>query len=155
EKPRSTSATPNEAKDMSKAGLDPLNKSDVKNFIGVKGIGPSEKSGVSNKGNNPGNNKADFIVSPNGTVFPVPKGATGLKPVTNSGGQVTGVAFTDGKGGANGQVSTMRIMNSTPSKGNSPGYPNGYIKYTNDSKQGVDPYSGKTLPNSKNHFGID
>ncbi|EKR64978.1 RHS repeat-associated core domain protein [Leptospira weilii str. 2006001853] len=46
DKPRSTSATPNEAKDMSKAGLDPLNKADVKNFID-KG----NKSGATHGGN--------------------------------------------------------------------------------------------------------
>ncbi|MCL8267601.1 hypothetical protein M9Y82_13335 [Leptospira weilii] len=46
EKPRSTSATPNEAKDMSKAGLDPLNKADVKNFLDK-----SNKSGATHGGN--------------------------------------------------------------------------------------------------------
>jgi len=42
-------------------------------------------------------------------------------------------------------------MDPTPAKGNSPSYPNGYIKYENAASQkpqGVDPYSGRTLPNS-------
>ncbi|WP_236715877.1 RHS repeat domain-containing protein, partial [Leptospira interrogans] len=52
DKPRSTSATPSEAKDMSKAGLDPLNKSDVKNFLD-KG----NKSGVTHGGNSGTNNR--------------------------------------------------------------------------------------------------
>ncbi|WP_244939964.1 glycohydrolase toxin TNT-related protein [Leptospira adleri] len=46
DKPRNTSVTPNEAKEMAKAGLDPLNKTDIKNFIG-KG----SKSGTTNGGN--------------------------------------------------------------------------------------------------------
>ncbi|MCH1886159.1 RHS repeat-associated core domain-containing protein, partial [Leptospira interrogans] len=52
DKPRSTSVTPSEAKDMSKAGLDPLNKSDVKNFLD-KG----NKSGVTHGGNSGTNNR--------------------------------------------------------------------------------------------------
>ena len=50
------------------------------------------------------------------------------------------------------------MMNPTPARGNSPAYPNGYMKYENNAQpraQGVDPYSGKTLPNSKSHFPID
>ena len=100
----------------------------------------------------------DFIVSPGGTVFPVPKGVTGPTPVINPAGNQTGVAFTGGSGGTNGQVSTMRIMSPTVARGGSPGYPNGYIKYENSASprpQGVDPYSGKTLPNSQSHFPID
>ncbi|MGN7836769.1 RHS repeat-associated core domain-containing protein [Stenotrophomonas sp. 22385] len=96
----------------------------------------------------------NFVVSSNGTAFPVPAGSTGPTPVINPSGKQTGVAFTGGKGGENGQVSTMRIMDPTPAKGNSPGYPGGYIKYENAGKQGVDPLSGKTLPNSKSHFPI-
>jgi hypothetical protein len=52
----------------------------------------------------------------------------------------------------------MRVMDATPAKGKSPGYPNGYIKYENSASpklQGVDPYTGKTLPNSQSHFPID
>ncbi|WP_420232920.1 RHS repeat domain-containing protein [Pseudomonas sp. ABY48] len=96
----------------------------------------------------------DFVVSPNGTTFPVPKGASGPSPVINPAGKTTGSAFTNGKGGDNRQGSTMRLMQPTPPKGNSPGYSNGYIKYENKSGQGVDPYSGKTLPQSKSHFEI-
>jgi hypothetical protein len=104
------------------------------------------------------NGAPDFVVSPSGTAFPVPKGATGPSPVISPAGSQTGVAFTGGAGGANGQVSTIRLMNPTPARGNSPGYPNGYIKYENSAiprPQGVDPYSGKTLPNSPSHFPID
>jgi RHS repeat-associated protein len=96
----------------------------------------------------------NYVVSPSGTAFPVPSGASGPTPVINPGGNQTGVAFTGGTGGSNGQVATMRMMDPTPAKGNSPGYPGGYIKYENAGKQGVDPYSGKTLPNSKSHFPV-
>ena len=48
----------------------------------------------------------------------------------------------------------MRIMDPTPPRGASPGYPNGYIKYENMVGQGVDPYTGKTLPNSRSHFPL-
>lgn len=52
----------------------------------------------------------------------------------------------------------MRIMNATQPKGNSPGYPDGYIRYTNSASprpQGVDPVTGKTLPNTAGHYPID
>jgi hypothetical protein len=102
------------------------------------------------------NNAPNIIVSPGGTAYPVPKGATGPTPVINPLGSQTGVAFTGGQGGANGQVSTMRIMNPTDARGSSPGYPDGYVKYENTQSkpQGVDPYTGKTLPNSQSHFPI-
>lgn len=95
-----------------------------------------------------------YVVSANGTAFPVPAGASGPTPVINPAGKQTGVAFTGGAGGSNGQVATMRMMDPTPPRGNSPGYPAGYIKYENAGKQGVDPLSGKTLPNSKSHFPV-
>ncbi|UOG58943.1 polymorphic toxin type 10 domain-containing protein (plasmid) [Leptospira noguchii] len=116
---------------------------------------PKPKTDLPGGGKAIATNRPDFIVSPNGTAFPVPKGASGPTPITNKANKITGSAYTGGKGGANGQVSTMRIMDSTSAKGNSPGYPNGYIKYTNNAKQGVDPYTGKTLPNTKNHFGTN
>ncbi|RMG89967.1 MAG: hypothetical protein D6706_20430 [Chloroflexi bacterium] len=97
----------------------------------------------------------DFVVSPGGTAFPVPKGATGPTPVVNPGGKTTGTAFTGGKGGWNGQVDTIRIMNPTPPRGKSPGYPKGYIKYESKAGQGVDPYTGRTLSNKNSHFPID
>ncbi len=114
--------------------------------------------GLCKEHENIANKTPDFIVSPGGTVFPVPKGATGPTPVINPTGNQTGIAFTGGTGGANGQVTTMRIMDPTLPKGSSPGYPGGYIKYENfalPKPQGVDPYTGKTLPNALSHFSID
>jgi len=49
----------------------------------------------------------------------------------------------------------MRIMNPTLPSGKSPGYPNGYIKYQNKSRQGVDPYTERTLSNKDSHFPIN
>jgi RHS repeat-associated protein len=94
----------------------------------------------------------NFAVSSRGTVFPIPSGARGPVPVKNPSGNVTGSAFTGGNGGANGQVCTVRFMDATPPRGASPGYPNGYVKYENATGQGVDPYTGRTLPNSQSHF---
>jgi RHS repeat-associated protein len=101
-------------------------------------------------------NKApDFVVSSGGTAYPVPKGAQGPKPVINPQGKQTGTAFTGGKGGANKQVDTMRSMDPTPPRGKSPGYPEGYIKYENKGGQGVDPYTGRTIPNTQSHYPLD
>ena len=124
---------------------------------GVTGLGAASRVGAKvTKGAGKASDKApDFVVSPGGTAFPVPKGATGPTPVVNPGGKTTGSAFTGGNGGANGKVDTMRIMNPTPPRGKSPGYPNGYIKYENKSGQGVDPYTGRTLSNKDSHFPID
>ena len=97
----------------------------------------------------------DFIVTPGGTAFPVPKGATGPVPVINQAGKRTGTAFTGGRGGTNGQVDTIRIMDPTPPRGRSPGYPGGYIKYENSSGQGVNPHTGRTGSREDTHFSID
>ena len=80
----------------------------------------------------------DYLVAPGGTAFPVPEGAQGPEPVINPQGNQTGTAFIGGSGGANNQVDTIRAMDPTPPRGNSPGYPNGYIKYENSLGQGVD-----------------
>ncbi|EMO30174.1 hypothetical protein LEP1GSC170_0363, partial [Leptospira interrogans serovar Bataviae str. HAI135] len=69
DKPRDTSVSPNDAKQMEKTGLDPLNtKKGSQNNIGDGGKNGGN-AGVSNKGNNTGNKKADFIVSPDGAVM--------------------------------------------------------------------------------------
>jgi RHS repeat-associated protein len=97
-------------------------------------------------------NSPNYVVTPGGTAFPVPAGATGPTSVVNPAGNVTGAAFTGGAGGANGKVATMRIMNANSSN------PNGYIKYENNAKptaQGVDPISGNTTSAVKAHIPID
>src|SRR5258708_6331852 len=101
-------------------------------------------------------NAPTFVVSPNGTVFPVPPGAVGPTPVISpTTGLQTGVAFTGGSGGANGQVNTIRLMDATLPSGRSPGYPNGYVTYENGvgpDAQAVDPYTGRTVPASQAHY---
>jgi len=97
----------------------------------------------------------DFVVSPGGTAYPVPTGATGPVPVINEAGKRTGTGFTGGKGGANQQVDTLRIMDSTAPRGQSPGYPTGYIKYENAAGQGVNPYTGRTGSRAETHFPLD
>ncbi|MFA4796257.1 RHS repeat domain-containing protein, partial [Leptospira kirschneri] len=69
DKPRDTSVSPNDAKQMEKTGLDPLNaKKGSQKSIGDGGKNGGN-AGVSNKGNNTGNRKADFIVSPDGAIM--------------------------------------------------------------------------------------
>ena len=93
----------------------------------------------------------NFIVDSKGTVYPVPEGANPAVPADNG----KGIKFDGGKGGANGQVTTMRIMDPTPAKGKSPGYPDGYVTYSNAQGQGVNPYTGKTVPRTEAHFPIN
>ncbi|MGQ2872269.1 RHS repeat-associated core domain-containing protein [Leptospira santarosai] len=69
DKPRSTSVTPNDAKDMAKSGLDPLNKADVKNFLD-KGT----KSGVTHGGNSNLNSSVTKAIQP---FYPQNNGAIG------------------------------------------------------------------------------
>ena len=99
-----------------------------------------------------GNKAPDFVVGPKGTVYPVPKNSVGPIDVVNKNKIKTGSAFVDGKGGANGRVNEMRIMN--PNQKN----PEGYIKYekinSDGSRQGVNPYSGKTTTREKSHNSL-
>ena len=88
----------------------------------------------------------DFISTPGGDVVIVPQGATGPLP-TNKG---TGFQYTGGRGGfgLDPRVSEVRVMDPVAPKGNSPGYPNGYVSYSNSHWQGVSPYSGQPIANA-------
>ncbi len=106
----------------------------------------------------PGGRAPDFVIAPNGGTFPTPRGATAAEPSLNNAGEVTGIIYRGGYGGMNGQIEQMRLMYPTPPRGRSPGYPQGYIKYENSlgrGNQGVDPYTGRGLPNSESHFKIE
>jgi RHS repeat-associated protein len=96
-----------------------------------------------------------FLVDRSGTAFPVPKGASGPVPVINDAGNRTGTGFVNGSGGANGQVSTMRVMNPTKPTGKSPGYPNGYVRYHNRNGQAVNPYTGKPGTRAETHYPLN
>ena len=85
----------------------------------------------------------NFVVTATQCI-PVPTGS-GLVPVINSGGRITGQAFSGGTGGGNNlppNVSQLRLMEPTVE------YPNGYAVFMNSQNQGVNPFTGQTLPNS-------
>jgi RHS repeat-associated protein len=90
----------------------------------------------------------NFVVTPKGEAISVPKGATGPTPVINKSRNTTGHAYTGGNGGANGQVDAVRIMNPNSR------YSNGYVKYQNKSRQGVNPITGQTSPNDLKHYPL-
>ena len=55
-------------------------------------------------------------------------------------------------------VSTTRVMNPHAAERSESLLSQGYVKYENAAvpkPQGVDPYTGKTLPNSRSHFPIN
>ena len=116
------------------------------------------ESKLANAAEGKASTNTSFLVDESGQTFPVPEGATGPNPSFNPAGNQTGVQYTGGRGGANGQVRTMRVMDAVPAKGKAPGYPKGYIKYENGASpkpQGVDPTSGKTLPSSQSHYPLN
>lgn len=88
--------------------------------------------------------RSDFIVSPGGTVFPVPKGAKGPIPADSG----KGFQFVGGSGGhgLNPKAVDLRIMDPVtkgPYK-----YPSGYGSYGNSGGQTVNPLTGRTIPKS-------
>jgi RHS repeat-associated protein len=91
-----------------------------------------------------------FISMPSGDVVPVPEGATGPTPVVNGSGNTTGFQYQGGSGGNGMDAKTtgVRVMDPTPARGASPGYPNGNASYNNTSGQTVNPQSGQTVPRS-------
>jgi RHS repeat-associated protein len=125
------------------------------NFIDPDGLARDFASKPDRGGAGGGGGGINYIVSPSGTVYPVPKGAIGPVNSPSLRNGPGGSAFTGGRGGSNGQVWGMRITDPAPARGSSPGYPNGYIKYFNKGGQNVDPYSGKTLPNSCGHLPLE
>ena len=58
-----------------------------------------------------------------------------------------GVQYTGGSGGhgLDPRVCNVRIMEPTPPRGRSPGYPGGYVSYSNNRGQPVHPYAGSTI----------
>jgi hypothetical protein len=88
-------------------------------------------------------------------VIPVPHGASGPHPVRSG----AGFQYTGGRGGSglHPNVSGVRIMDPTPPKGPSPGYPHGYVNYFNAAKptaQSVHPYTGRTLSKGDPYWHI-
>jgi RHS repeat-associated protein len=94
--------------------------------------------------------KSLIVVSPGGDAIPVPNGASGPVPVVNNAGNTTGFGYTGGSGG-NGlsdNTTGVRVMDPTPARGASPGYPNGHVSYGNSSGQTVNGQTGQTVPRS-------
>jgi len=96
-------------------------------------------------------NAPNFVVTPSGETIIIPSGASGPLPTRGPGFQYTG-----GSGGAglHPDASNVRIMDPTPPRGPSPGYPGGYVNYTNSRGQSVDPYTGRTLSPSDSMWHI-
>jgi RHS repeat-associated protein len=98
-------------------------------------------------------NSPNFIGTENGELIPVPNGATGPTPVRSG----AGFQYTGGSGG-NGfdpRVTGVRIMDLTQPRPPSPGYPNGYVSYSNASGQTVNPYTGRTITPSDRWWHIE
>jgi len=94
----------------------------------------------------PGGTGVNFLVTKQGVAFPIPAGARGPLPIPG------GVEFQGGSGG-NGldpRVSGFRFMDPV-TRGNY-SYPDGYGTYNNEDangvRQGVNPITGRTVPNS-------
>jgi hypothetical protein len=86
---------------------------------------------------------ATFIGQENGPSIIVPEGASGPLPVANG----KGVQYVGGSGGPrlDPRVSGLRIMDPTPPRGPSPGYPGGYGSYSHQAGQTVNQASGQTV----------
>ncbi len=83
----------------------------------------------------------DYVVSPGGTVYPIPQGAAGPTPArSGSGGQYQGGS---GGNGLNPRATGFRYMDPTTS-GKNP-YPSGRGVYNNETGQTINPITGRTI----------
>jgi RHS repeat-associated protein len=100
---------------------------------------PELEGPTSNAGPTP-----DFIVTPNGRAFPVPRGSTGPSPTPNG----KGYEYSGGSGGygLDSAITTLRMMD--PVTSGKYQYPDGYGVYQIGTGQGADPSTGQTVPNS-------
>jgi hypothetical protein len=73
----------------------------------------------------------------------VPQDAIGPMPVHTG----KGVQYAGGSGGhgLDPRVSNVRIMDPTPPRGRSLGYPGGDVSYSHSRGQTVHPYTGRTI----------
>jgi RHS repeat-associated protein len=94
----------------------------------------------------PGSGAPNFVVTPRGVVFPVPAGARG--PLAIPGG----MEFQGGSGGNGLDPRTSGFRYMDPRTNSRYSYPDGYGTYNNEDangvRQGVDPLTGRTIPNS-------
>ncbi|MDF4024647.1 RHS repeat-associated core domain-containing protein [Luteibacter sp. PPL201] len=103
---------------------------------------PELRSPQSNMSGSP--RTPDFIVTSSGRTFPVPRGSTGPTPTENG----KGYEYTGGRGGygLSPRVDTLRMMD--PVTSGRYQYPSGYGAYQNSTGQGIDPSTGRTVPNN-------
>lgn len=94
----------------------------------------------------------DFIGTENGDLIAVPSGAAGPTPTRGAGFQYTGGS---GGNGLDSRVTNVRIMDPTLPNPPSPGYPNGYVSYSNAGGQTVNPYTGRTVSPSDPWWHIE
>jgi RHS repeat-associated protein len=94
-----------------------------------------------------------FIGQVSGPSIVVPQGTIGPLPTDN----LKGVQYSGGAGGPglNGRVSGLRIMDPTPPRPPSPGYPAGNATYFNASGQAVNPFTGRVLERADPWWHID
>ena len=85
--------------------------------------------------------KINFIVTKEGTVFPVPKGAIGPFPTSN----YQGIQFVGGKGGYGFESRAFGFRFMDPITTGKYIYPKGYGNYFNRNGQAINPYTGRTL----------
>lgn len=91
------------------------------------------------------------VRTPSGQKFVTPRNSVGPFPTVGRNGKPNGgVSFIGGKGAA----SSMRIMPPRQPTRSAPGYPKGYVKYTNRNNQAVNPSNGKTLSKRDGHKPI-
>jgi RHS repeat-associated protein len=80
----------------------------------------------------------NFVVTPSGTAYPIPNGATGPEPTRNE----RGMQFQGGSGGNGLDPKTTGFRLMDPVTSGPYQYPNGYGSYNNASGQTVNPYTG-------------
>ncbi|MBS1910948.1 MAG: hypothetical protein JST22_03085 [Bacteroidetes bacterium] len=95
-------------------------------------------AGNSGSGNTAGTSSPSIIVTPKGQAIIVPEGATGPTPTRAPGAQYTGGS---GGKGLNPRTTGVRIMEENANQGPR-------AVYMNQNGQTVNPYTGKTVPNS-------
>jgi hypothetical protein len=100
--------------------------------------------GLGAGGSTPSARSPDFIVSKGGTVYPVPKDASGPIPAESG----KGFQFTGGSGGHGLSPKTTDVRIMDPVTSGKYQYPGGYGSYGNAAGQTVNPFSGQTIPPS-------
>jgi RHS repeat-associated protein len=100
------------------------------------GVAGPSSGGITSSGGGP-----NFVVSPGGTVYPVPQGATGPNGVSTG----KGVQYEGGSGGYGFSPNTSGLRIMDPVITGPYQYPSGYGVYMNPSGQTINPFTGRTI----------